>query len=274
MRRPNIGVFTMVVAALVHPTCAAAQALAPLDTMIDAGDHRLHFVVHRGTAPVTIVLESGGGATVQDWTGLDSALADRTGATVVAYDRAGFGRSELGPTDLEPMTQVEHLDAALASLGVPEARLLVGASYGGLMALLHARMLPEKVVALVLLDPMNPGFVEATGDFVHGTVQSFPDPAHDWQRASMRLVRTFRGVLWETRLALMEVRVPSLIVTAGEPWWGRDDVVHAWRASHETMSAQLAGELVVAHGARHRIATERQDVVLEAVQAAMERAGY
>jgi pimeloyl-ACP methyl ester carboxylesterase len=72
------------------------------DTMVDVGGYRMHLVVHRGSEPVTVVMESGGGDDVAGWAGVDSALARRTGATVVAYDRAGFGRSGTGPAELTP----------------------------------------------------------------------------------------------------------------------------------------------------------------------------
>ena len=45
--------------------------------------------------------------------------AARTGATVVTYDRAGFGGSELGPADLEPEEQVEDLREAIARVLPP-----------------------------------------------------------------------------------------------------------------------------------------------------------
>ncbi len=83
----------------------SAPVPAPEDTLLDVGGYRMHLVVHRGTSPLTIVMESGGGASLDEWFGLDSTLARRTGATVVAYDRAGFGRSETGPADLTPEQQ-------------------------------------------------------------------------------------------------------------------------------------------------------------------------
>jgi pimeloyl-ACP methyl ester carboxylesterase len=60
---------------------------APLDTLVDVGGYHLHMVVYRGTWPVTIVMESGGGASLAAWSDVEVRLADRTGATVVAYDR-------------------------------------------------------------------------------------------------------------------------------------------------------------------------------------------
>ncbi|HSL70714.1 MAG TPA: alpha/beta hydrolase, partial [Longimicrobiales bacterium] len=118
----------------------------PLDTMVDVGGHRLHFRIHRGSIPITIVMESGGGATLERWGGVDTELARRTKATVVAYERAGFGGSELGPLELAPTTQVRQLGAALERLDTPPRRIVIGHSYGGLMAVVHADFYRDQVV--------------------------------------------------------------------------------------------------------------------------------
>jgi hypothetical protein len=40
---------------------------APQDTLIDVGGYRMHLLVHRGTRPLTIVMEAGGGSGLGDW---------------------------------------------------------------------------------------------------------------------------------------------------------------------------------------------------------------
>jgi pimeloyl-ACP methyl ester carboxylesterase len=165
--------------------------VVPVDTMVDVGGYRLHFRIQRGSIPVTIVLESGGGATLERWSSIDDSLAQRTGATIVAYERAGFGRSELGPSDLSPVTQARQLGAALEQLRVPARRIFIGHSYGGLMAVLEAHLYPAQLAGVVLIDPMNTRFVDATGDFVYSTVPHITDPRTDGERAIEQLVRTF-----------------------------------------------------------------------------------
>src|SRR6185436_16368903 len=112
-----------------------------------------------------------------------SVLAARTNATVVAYERAGFGASELGPLDLDPIAQVKQISAALDRLKVPARRLVIGHSYGGLMAQVHAEMFKEKIAGVVLVDPMNARFVDATGDFIQTTVPHITSPKNDTERA-------------------------------------------------------------------------------------------
>jgi pimeloyl-ACP methyl ester carboxylesterase len=144
------------IAALLLPLAGPLQSQpAPLDTLVDVGGYHLHMVVYRGTQPLTIVMESGGGASLAAWSGVEARLAERTGATVVVYDRAGFGESGVGPAELTPRQQIRQLDEALERLRTAPDRIVVGHSYGGLLALLHAHLYPRRVRGVVLVDPMN-----------------------------------------------------------------------------------------------------------------------
>jgi pimeloyl-ACP methyl ester carboxylesterase len=257
---PSLG--TLLMLSLLAPQSSPAA----VDTLVDVGGYGMRLVLHRGSRPVTVVMESGGGDDVQGWAGVDSTLARRTGATIVAYDRAGFGRSGTGPADLTPHEQVRQLHEALERLGTPPARIVVGTSYGGMMAVLHAHLFPASVRGLVLADPMNPRFVRATGDFVYSTVQRVEQPITRRDTALVRMVRTFPAFVRDSAAGDGDLRIPIVVITAGTPWWGKADIDRAWRTSHEAIVA--AGpdrRLAVAEGARHLIAKERPETIVEAV---------
>ena len=249
---------------LLGPVSAGTPAA--LDTMIDVGGHRLHFIVHRGSRPVTIIMESGGGASLADWGGLDNVLAQRTGATVVAYDRAGFGTSQLGSPALLPSSQVEHLEAALQQLDVPERRIILGHSYGGVMAVLYAHRFPAKTAGIVLSDPMNARFVDATGDFVYSTVPDITHPKNDSERAVQRLVRTFKDAIATTRKAEPDLRMPMVVLTSGHMYCRTEDALREWRHSHEAIAAAAPNRrLVVAESSGHQIHQQQPELVIDAV---------
>jgi pimeloyl-ACP methyl ester carboxylesterase len=257
---PSLGALFLLSLLAQKPTTAAQ------DTLVDVGGYRMHLVVHRGSEPVTVVMESGGGDDVAGWAGVDSALARGTGATVVAYDRAGFGRSGTGPAELTPREQVRHLHDVLQRLGTPSARIVVGTSYGGMMAVLHAHLYPANVRGLVLADPMNPRFVRTTGDFVYSTVRRNESPVTGADTAFARVVRTFPAFVDYPGAGDGDLRIPIVVITAGTPWWGKPEIERAWRASHEAMAA--AGpdrRLVVAEGSRHLIAKERPETIVDGV---------
>ena len=213
-------------------------------------------------------MESGGGASAESWSGVDTLLAQRTGATVVAYDRAGFGGSGVGPAELTPRQQVAQLDKVLTQLGTPTARILVGHSYGGLLAVLHAHMFAGKVRGLVLVDPMNPRFVRATGDFLDSTVPHIEHPATAKDSAVARLVSTFDQLAADPEASDSGLTMPVVIVTAGDAWWGKPDIDRAWRASHDAIAKGGPGRrLVVADGSNHDVPEKRPDTILDAVLA-------
>jgi pimeloyl-ACP methyl ester carboxylesterase len=212
-------------------------------------------------------MEAGGGATLATWGGVDSVLAARTNATVVAYERAGFGGSELGPLDLDPITQVRQISGALDRLNVPARRLVIGHSYGGLMAQVHAEMFKENIAGVVLVDAMNARFVDATGDFIQTTVPHITNPRNDAERAIARLVNTFPVLLTAARDAEPKIRAPMVVITSGKSMWNnREREDKAWRGSHEAIAAAAPGRrLVVAENSGHDIAIDRPDTIIDAV---------
>ena len=239
----------------------------PRDTMVSVGDHSLHLVIRRGTRPVTIVLEAGGGSDLGGWYDVPALLARETGATVVAYDRAGFGQSELGAPDLTPDQEVADLHRALRTIAAPEKTIHVGHSYGALLALLSAARFPDRVQGVVLVDPMNPRFVERTGDFVFSTAQRPERPATTQERALVRMIDGFRGLLGEVGAVEPGLAQPMVIVSAGRPWWGRADVDQAWRQSHaEIAAASPRRRSIVAERSQHIVPQQEPEVVVTALK--------
>ncbi len=251
----------------------ADSPVAAADSLVDVGGHRLHVEMRRGTAPLTIVLEAGGGADASSWGPVAERLSARTDATVVAYDRAGLGGSDLGPRDLTPGEEIAGLRLALQRLGAPPRTIVVAHSYGGLLALLHAALHPDQVVGLVLVDPMTPRFAAATGDFLDSTLPDLSDPETDRERALARMVAGFEALTAEVGAAEPGLSIPVVVLTAGEAWWGPAAIDTAWRASHEELAAAPGRRLVVVPGAGHDIPNQRPGVVIEAVVDAVEASG-
>ena len=155
---------------------------------------------------------------------------------------------------------MRQLDQVLAHLGTPPDRILVGHSYGGLLAVLHAHMFAGKVRGLVLVDPMNPRFVGATGDFLDSTVPHIEHPATAKDSAVARLVSTFDQLAADPEASDSGLAMPVVIVTAGDAWWGKPDIDRAWRASHDAIAkGGPRRRLVVADGSKHDVPAKRPD---------------
>jgi pimeloyl-ACP methyl ester carboxylesterase len=102
----------------------------------------------------TVVLAAGRNDTVISWAPLLAKLAAR--AHVVAYDRAGLGASDpdlaAGPPTVD--RQVADLAAVVRGAGDGPC-VVVGHSWGGLLAHLLATRQPDLVRGLVLVDPAH-----------------------------------------------------------------------------------------------------------------------
>jgi pimeloyl-ACP methyl ester carboxylesterase len=105
----------------------------------------------QGQGPVTVVFESGFGQDAGVWKDVIADLG--TQCRCIAYARAGLGKSG---TDGKPKSIEEHvqdLGAVIDTLAPGRKVVLVGHSYGGLLATEFARLHPERLQGLVLVDP-------------------------------------------------------------------------------------------------------------------------
>ena len=129
-------------------TRQAEAETPPAGKFVEVDGVRLHYV-EKGDGPV-LVLIHGMGALVQDFLG--SGLVERlsAGNRVLAFDRPGYGYSERPGSGWTPEKQAGLLRAALDTLGVKRP-VLVGHSWGTLVALAYALDHPDEVAGLALL---------------------------------------------------------------------------------------------------------------------------
>jgi pimeloyl-ACP methyl ester carboxylesterase len=109
----------------------------------------------QGRRPVVVVFESGFGQGGGVWKDTIANLGD--GFIAIAYARAGLGKSG---TDGAPKTIAQHLQdlgAVMDTLAPDRKVVLVGHSYGGLLATEFARQHPQRLLGLVLVDPATMG---------------------------------------------------------------------------------------------------------------------
>jgi pimeloyl-ACP methyl ester carboxylesterase len=144
---------------LIVMACSGGRSgPAPIDARETVNGHPLH-VQCRGAPGPTVVFESGIGGDHSLW-----AIADRIRDRAFAclYDRPGDGDA---PPPAEPRTaksDVADLHDLLAAAGIPRPVVVVGHSYGGLVAWMEAAEHPDDVSAVVLIDPAHPDDLERT----------------------------------------------------------------------------------------------------------------
>ena len=259
---------------------ATAEVPEAEEHLVDAGSYHLFFRLISGEGPV-ILLEAGGGMDSSEWGALAPRIAEATGATVVAYDRPGFGRSDLPDLPCDMREESDSLWRALERLELDKNVLLVGHSYGGWMIRLEASDHPGAVVGLVFVDPFNTEFVESRGIEYwdqHPMTGKLPfdtsDPAKltREQKALARMVGDGLGpkvaIMRETTVP---AGIPVRLITSSRQFLPRADEQEAWRRSHEQVVASIPGAvLVVAEESGHMVLWDQPDLVLETIREVVE----
>jgi pimeloyl-ACP methyl ester carboxylesterase len=255
-----------------------------------------------GRGGLPLVLLHGFGASTFSWREVQAPLA--TDRLVVAFDRPAFGLTERpmppfsgGENPYTASAQVELTVSLMDALGIERA-ILVGNSAGGTISLLTALEHPERVAALVLVDPAVYGGggapawirpllalpqVQRVGPLFVRTIRSrgldllntaWHDPSKITPEITEGYTRPLQAenwdrALWELTLAgqelglaerLGELKMPVLVIT------GDDD-----RIVPTADSIRLAGEidgaeLAVIASCGHVPHEECPEAFLEAVQ--------
>lgn len=125
----------------------------PPGRLVSIGTHRLH-LLDAGHGGPTIVLDAALGASSLSWTLILPHLSTLT--LTCAYDRAGLGWSDAGPMPRTAGRCADELHALLRAANVPPPYLLVGHSFGGLVARLFVARHRDEVAGVVLIEPAIP----------------------------------------------------------------------------------------------------------------------
>ena len=144
----------LVIAGIVYQRiCCArdARRYPPRGRLVDVNGRRYH-VHESGSGEPAVILEAGIAASSISWSLIQPQVAEFT--KVVSYDRAGLGWSDPPPRRRTASAMLEELRAVLKAAGVKPPYILVGHSFGGLIALLYAQRYGSELAGVVLVDPV------------------------------------------------------------------------------------------------------------------------
>ena len=232
------------------------------DTLIDVGSYKLHFVISKAGEP-TILLEAGGGADASQWESIQQKLTAETNATIISYDRAGFGKSELPQAPYDIKKEVEALNKCLVSLGAGKL-VLVGHSYGAFLNQAYQFMYPQNITAIILVDPNSVGFVDSIGvkmltRIPFDTTKSLSNS----QKADVRQTIAFQKTIETLREMPFSTSIPVTIISAEKEWWPFPQWNRWWKNSHQSFVNTVQNRtIIVAEGSAHNIPKERPDLIV------------
>ncbi len=252
---------------LAHP--ARCQGT---DTLVNVGGYRLHFHILPGHG-VPILFDAGGGDDGTVWDSLLGPISAITGAPLITYDRAGFGKSEIeaGQHDVTKhgiLNGVEGLEGGLRQLGFGGNIVLVAHSYGGLYATLYASRNPTLVKAAVLIDASTACWFD---DAFLNTFVTARKKEDTLKAKTENLGAYYQSANLPQTVALMRsVAFPSSIpvtdlVSEYPPFSDSGDVAR-WKDCHrQFVAAQPNRTGLTAYGTTHYIFKDNPALVIHAI---------
>lgn len=216
---------------------------------------------------VPVVFENGLGGRMEWWEKVIPEISKDT--TTFAYNRPGYGNSDLVSTPRDGLHVVDELRTLLHHKDINPPYILVGHSLGGLYMQLFARRYPNEVKALILVDSTHPKQLEGEGAL---DKQSF-------------LVRGLLGVLVtgtaKEELDLMPqtgeqlLRLPTLlnkpvfVLSASEPLKEKSPLADDANAKRKDIARLYPGSKQIWVDSGHGIPLEKPEAVISAIREAL-----
>jgi pimeloyl-ACP methyl ester carboxylesterase len=281
----------------VPGTIPSQQLADPDSQFIEINGINVHYKSMGEGEPVFILLH-GFGASLFSWQAVMEPLSQL--GTVIAYDRPAFGLTERplkwsGQNPYSPEANIALLLRLMDHFNIPNA-ILVGNSAGGTLSMQFALQYPERVNALILVDPAvykngAPAWVRILGKtpwmqhlgplFVRSIQESgldlirtaWHDPAkitqETWDGYTLPLrAEAWDQALWNFTMAshdtgllkrLQDFRLPILVITGDD-----DQIVPT--ADSVKLAGELPGaQLVIIPEAGHVPHEEQTVLFLQAV---------
>jgi pimeloyl-ACP methyl ester carboxylesterase len=238
----------------------------PGSRLVDVNGHQLN-IRCSGDGTPAVVLISGLATDNHDWVEVEKQVSEFT--QICSYDRFGLGESDHRDGTPTSQTATDDLHALISASGISGQVLLVGHSYGGLIAQLYAAKHPDDTFGVVLVDSLHEENLDRAGVILgEPTMTTF-------MRA---LTANPEGV--DIPASLDQVQgldlgdTPVTVLTAGDhdlpdiidPGVGRQ-LISAWLYSQRGLSKlSTTGVQFIAEGSGHCIQCDRPNVVVDAIR--------
>jgi pimeloyl-ACP methyl ester carboxylesterase len=238
----------------------------PGSRLVDVNGHQLN-IRCSGDGTPAVVLISGLATDNHDWVEVEKQVSEFT--QICSYDRFGLGESDHRDGTPTSQTATDDLHALISASGISSQVLLVGHSYGGLIAQLYAAKHPDDTFEVVLVDSLHEENLDRAGVILgEPTMTTF-------MRA---LTANPEGV--DIPASLDQVQgldlgdTPVTVLTAGDhdlpdiidPGVGRQ-LISAWLYSQRELSKlSTTGVQFIAEGSGHCIQCDRPNVVVDAIR--------
>jgi len=247
-----------------------------IENMIDVGGRKLHCCVYGNGSP-TVVLVSGLEILQAYWNSVIPDLAAKT--TVVTFDRAGIGKSEIGDLPTHGEQSAKDLQVLLDKLDVPRPYILVGHSYGGSVVRLFASMYPDDMGGLILEDTQHEDVLNELRIILKGkdleafeqvVVAGFSAPENpkteaDYRNITREQVSNSKPLPW----------IPFVILTSPDRAKAMSDIFSDeaieeiakldWALNKKLAALIPGGRQIIVEGAGHHIHVDKPEALIGSV---------
>jgi pimeloyl-ACP methyl ester carboxylesterase len=268
----------------------------PPGRMVDIGGYALHIYCLGPWDGPSVVFDAGLGGFSMDWLFVQHALAGE--ARVCAYDRAGYGWSDPGPSPRVTEQIAAELETLLERAGVAPPYVLVGHSFGGYNMEYFAATHPDATAGLVLVDASHPEqarrlpALPAQSPHAHqGTLITFFDPRSIYAHFPEEMWYVMGALMSSAKAMTTQQReflnfemsagqvlgvgrlppVPLVVVTRGRRVWPQTPLGDALERTWRELQAELAsgtpgGRQMLAGNSGHLVHLDEPGVVAAAVR--------
>jgi pimeloyl-ACP methyl ester carboxylesterase len=229
----------------------------------EINNRRVEYSLIRNGAS-TVVFENGLDGKMKWWKKVIPEISKD--ATTFAYNRPGYGRSDLVSTPRDGLHTVEELRSLLKSKGLEPPYVLVGHSYGGLLMQLFARKYPDEVSGLVLVDSTHPAQFKGKG-----SLDNFPA----WFRILFHLYLSpvarqeldLINTTGEQVLALPAFSgKPVIVLSALKPMDKKGEIADDANEKRKDVARLYPGSHQVWVDSEHGIPLEKPEAVIDAIR--------
>ena len=194
-----------------------------------------------GKGENTIVFESGLGVDGSTW--LDSGIFDSIGKNnqVIAYNRSGYGKSADSYGARGSQALVNDLSRVINKKSINDKVIIVGHSLGGAIARVYAIQHPEKVKALLFIEPNNENFkqyAEMSQEHENALVSQFKK--EKLNGATMEAAQLIENISFLKKLNALP-NIPIIVITSMKTDSEMTaENVEDWSLSHQSLGKDIS----------------------------------
>lgn len=266
--------FVLIVSLIILTTvsCTKETTDDAFTRIVDVNGHNM-FISCVGQGEPTVILESGigNGGSFAGWDDVQNNIKEF--ARVCFYDRAGLGRSALGPEPRDSKQIVMELHTLLNNVGLQPPYILTGHSLGGLHIQVFAEQYSTEIAGMVLIDPTPKELVAPLTPEQMTNLVSAGAPAGVLAEAGPGINNSIPQ--WQALGRLPDV--PVVVLTSSPPRSTTEGSVSLenWqtlRDLHQALADEVSdGTHIIATRAGHNIQIDEPDLVINAIQGVFDK---